>query len=133
MLVLKKNVHRHFQYISHNERKSFSCPRTQKRFTSYYMHFSSLKYVINFFIVSAMLHHISLLRLLPKSYFKICTFQPIFCALAPLKSDLCFIYDSIFVMSIFCLSYRYDIWSFYCNVKIKYVKHSTHKKVILAH
>jgi len=30
------------------------------------------------FLVSAVLHHISLLRLLPKSYFKISTFQPNF-------------------------------------------------------
>ena len=28
------------------------------------------------FLVSAILHHISVLRLLPKSYFKISTFQP---------------------------------------------------------
>jgi len=33
------------------------------------------KYVV-IFLVSAILHHISLLRLLPKSYFKINTFQP---------------------------------------------------------
>jgi len=32
------------------------------------------------FLVSVILHHISLLRLLPKSYFKISTFQPNFCA-----------------------------------------------------
>ena len=30
------------------------------------------------FLVSAILHHISLLRLLPKSYFKISTLQPNF-------------------------------------------------------
>ena len=46
--------------------------------------FLLLKYVVTFF-VSAISHHISLGRLLPKSYFKISTFNPIFCALAPLK------------------------------------------------
>ena len=40
--------------------------------------FHLLKYVVKFFLVSAILHHISLLRLLPKSYFKISTFQPNF-------------------------------------------------------
>jgi len=40
--------------------------------------FHLLKYVVNFFLVSAILPHISLLRLLPKSYFKISTFQPNF-------------------------------------------------------
>ena len=45
VLVLKKNVHKpgHFQNTIHYEAKSFSCPRTQKGFTSYYMHFSSYK------------------------------------------------------------------------------------------
>jgi len=59
------------------EGKSFSCPRTQKGFTSYNMHFSSFKICRSsqFSLVSAILHHISLLRLLPKSYFKISTFQ----------------------------------------------------------
>jgi len=40
--------------------------------------FHLLKYVVNFFLVSAILLHISLLRLLPKSYLKISTFQPNF-------------------------------------------------------
>jgi len=40
--------------------------------------FVILKYVVNIFLVSAILYHISLLRLLPKSYFKISTFQPNF-------------------------------------------------------
>ena len=40
--------------------------------------FQLLKYVVKLFLVSAILHHISLLRLLPKLYFKICTFQPNF-------------------------------------------------------
>ena len=40
--------------------------------------FHLLKYVVKNILVSAILHHISLLRLLPKSYFKICTFQPHF-------------------------------------------------------
>jgi len=88
VLVLKKNVHKqgHVQYTIQYEGKSLFCPRTQKGFTSYYMHFSSFKICSQFFsIVSAILHHISLLRLLPKSYFKISTFNPIFCALAPLN------------------------------------------------
>jgi len=80
MLVLKKNVHKpgHFQYTIHYDGKSFSCPWTQKGFTSYYMHFSSFKIFSHFYLVSAIWHHISLLRLLPKSYFKISTFQPNF-------------------------------------------------------
>ena len=40
--------------------------------------FHLLKYVVKPFLVSAILHHISLQRLLPKSYFKISTFQPNF-------------------------------------------------------
>ena len=77
MLVLKKSVHKpgHFQFTIHYEVKSFSCPRTQKGFTSYYVNFSSFKICSQFFLVSAILHHISLLTLLPKSYFKISTFQ----------------------------------------------------------
>jgi len=48
-------------------------------FTSYYMYFSSLKICSQKnCLVSAILHHISLLRLLPNSYFKISTFQPNF-------------------------------------------------------
>jgi len=47
--------------------------------------FHFFKYVVKTFLVSAILHYISLLRLLPKSYFKISTFQPNFCALAPLS------------------------------------------------
>jgi len=80
VLVLK-NVHKpgHFQYTIHYKGKSISCPRTQKGFTLYYMHFSSFKICSQIFcLVSAILHHISLLRLLPKSYFKISTFQPNF-------------------------------------------------------
>ena len=91
MLVLKTNVHKpgHYQYAIHYEGKSFSCPRTQKGFTSLDMHFSSFQICSQIFFVSAILHHISLLRLLPKSYFKISTFQPNFCALASLKGLLC--------------------------------------------
>jgi len=90
VLVLKKNVHKpgHFQYTIHYEGKSFSCPRTQKGFTSYYLHFSYFIIFSQIFFVSAILHHISLLTLLPKSYFKISTLNPIFCALAPLKCTL---------------------------------------------
>ena len=43
------------------------------------MHFSAFKICSqNFFKVSAILHHISLLRLLPNPYFKIGTLQPNF-------------------------------------------------------
>ena len=42
------------------------------------MHLLSFKICSQFLFVSAILHHISLLRLLPKSYFKISTFQPTF-------------------------------------------------------
>ena len=49
--------------------------------------FHLLKYVVKICLVSAILHHISLLRLLPKSYFFKVLFNPIFCALAPLKLD----------------------------------------------
>jgi len=92
VLVLKKIVHKpgHFQYTIHYEGKSFSCPRTQKGFTSYYSHFLSFKICSQLCLVSAILHHISLLRLLPKSYFKMSTFQPSYCALAPLnKLNVC--------------------------------------------
>ena len=77
VLVLKKDVHEpgHFQYTIYYEGELFSCPRTQKGFTSYYMHFSSFKIVVTIFLVSANLNHISLLRHLPKSYFKISSFQ----------------------------------------------------------
>ena len=77
-----------FQYTIYFEGKSFSCPRTQKGFTSYYMHFSPFKICSQIFLVSAISHHIFLLRLLPESYYKISTFQPNFCALAPLSSEL---------------------------------------------
>ena len=40
------------------------------------------------FLVSAIVHHISLLRLLPKSNFKMSTFQPNFLYLAPLIPDV---------------------------------------------
>jgi len=43
-----------------------------------YMHFSSFKNVVKQYLVSAILHHNSLLRLSPKSYLKISTFQPNF-------------------------------------------------------
>ena len=47
--------------------------------------FHLLKYVVNLMLVSAILHHMSLLRLLPKSYLKNVHCNPIFCALAPLR------------------------------------------------
>jgi len=52
------------------------------------MHFSSFKICSQFFFVSAILHHISLLRLLPKSYFKISTFKPNFLCSSSFKMDL---------------------------------------------
>ena len=39
------------------------------------------------FLVSAILHHISLLKLLPKSYFKISTFQPNFLCSSSFKTQ----------------------------------------------
>jgi len=78
VLVLKKECAQtgYFQYTIHYEGKSFSCPRTQKGFTSDYMHFSSFKiYSQKNFSVSHFTS-LSLLRPLPKSYFKICTFHP---------------------------------------------------------
>ena len=66
---------------------SFSCPRTQNRFTSYYMHFSPFKICSQFSLVSAILHYISLLRLLPKSYFNINTFQPNFLCSSSFKNN----------------------------------------------
>jgi len=49
--------------------------------------FHLLKYVVKMFLVSAILHHISVLRLLPKSYFKISTFQPNFLCSSSFKRD----------------------------------------------
>ena len=92
----------HFQYTIHYEGKSFSCPRTQKGFISYYMHFSSFKKM--FFLVSAILHHISLLRLLPKSYFKISTFQPNF--LCSSSFNICI----AFYASVGKLRWNVDVW-----------------------
>ena len=66
-------------YIVHGQKKDlphFTCI------------FHLLKYVVKTFLVLAILHHISLLRLLPKSYFKISIFQPSFlCSIAPLCND----------------------------------------------
>jgi len=104
VLVLKKDVHKpgYFQYTIHYEGKSFSCPRTQKGLTSYYMHFSSFK-ICNFktFLVSAILHYISLLRLLPKSYFKICTFQPNFLCSGSFKQYTSLIVNYLFLVNPF--------------------------------
>jgi len=47
--------------------------------------FHLLKYVVKYFLVSAFLHHIYLLTLIPKSYFKISTFQPNFLCSSSLK------------------------------------------------
>ena len=88
---MKRNVHKsgHFQHTIHYEGKSFSCPRTQKVFTSYYIQFSYFKIRSQIFLcVSAILHHISLLRLLPKSHFKISTFQPNFLCSSSFNNSL---------------------------------------------
>jgi len=50
----------------------------KKDFPHITCNFHLLKYVVKMLLVSAILHHIFLLRLLPKSYFKISTFQPNF-------------------------------------------------------
>ena len=41
----------------------------------------------SFFLVSAIFHHISLLRLLPKSYFKVSTFHPNFLGSSSFKGS----------------------------------------------
>ena len=67
------------QYTIHYEGKSFSCPRTQKGFTSHYMHFSSFKICSHkIFSVSHFTPRFFAKTLLHKSYFKISTFQAIF-------------------------------------------------------
>jgi len=48
--------------------------------------FHVFKYVIKLILVLAIVHHISLKRLLPKSYFKISTFQPNFLCSSSFKS-----------------------------------------------
>jgi len=60
VLILKTNVHEpgHFQYTIPYEGELFSCPRTQKGFTSYDMHFSSFKIFIHkYFSVSHFKSH----------------------------------------------------------------------------
>ena len=47
--------------------------------------FHLLKHLVKLFLTACHFYHVSLLRLLPKSYFKVSTFQPIFCALAHLR------------------------------------------------
>ena len=47
--------------------------------------FTFFKYVVNNFLVSAIFHYICLLRHLPKSYFKISTFQPNFLCYSSFK------------------------------------------------
>jgi len=51
--------------------------------------FYLFKYVVNNFLVSAIFHHISLVRLLPQSYFKISTFQPNFLCSSSFKHGFC--------------------------------------------
>jgi len=81
VLVLKINVHkqkdisnipfimRGNHFLVHGHKKDLSHITCS---------FHLLKYVVKIVLVSAILHHISLLRLIPKSYFKISTFQPNF-------------------------------------------------------
>ena len=77
---MKKNVHNpgHFQYTIHFEGNSFFVHGHKKDLPYIKCIFHLFKYVVKLFLVSATLHHISLLRLLPKSNFKISTFQPNF-------------------------------------------------------
>ena len=56
----------------------FLVHRHKKDFPHITCFFHLLKYVVKYLLVSAILRHISLLRLLPKSYFKISSFQPNF-------------------------------------------------------
>ena len=58
--------------------------------------FHLLKYAVNYVLVLAILHHISLLRLLPKSNFKISTFQPIFLCSSSFKVTYDFIPYAIY-------------------------------------
>jgi len=81
VLVLKKNVHKpgHFQYTIHYMRGNhFLVHGHKKDLPPITCIFHLLKYVVKIFLVSAILHYIFLLRRLPKSYFKISTFQPNF-------------------------------------------------------
>jgi len=45
--------------------------------------------------VSAILHHISLLRMLPKSYFKISTFQPNFLCSSSFNSQMAILFNVV--------------------------------------
>jgi len=76
VLVFKKNVHTpgHFQYTIHYEGNHFLVHGHKKDLPHITCIFHLFKYVVKMFLVSANLHHISFLRLLPKSYFKISTF-----------------------------------------------------------
>jgi len=83
VLVLKKNVHKpgHFQYtiMSGNRflvlghKKDVDVYLILHTFFLSFLNMKSRK-----ILVSAILHHIFLLRPLPKSYFKMSTFQPNF-------------------------------------------------------
>ena len=88
MLVLKKNVHKpgHFQYAIHMRGNHFLVYGHKKDLPHITCIFHILKYVVKTLLVSAILHYISLLRLLPKSYFKISTFQPNFLCSSSFKT-----------------------------------------------
>jgi len=90
VLVLKKNVHkpgisnipiimRGNHFLVHGHKKDLP-------HITFIFHL--LKYVVKSFLVSAILLHISLLRLLPISYFKITAFQPIFLCSSSFKGKL---------------------------------------------
>jgi len=64
------------EYTIHYKGKYCSCPRTRDLILHAFFIF--ILYVVKNFLVSAIFHHIYLPRLLPKSYFKISTFQPNF-------------------------------------------------------
>ena len=61
--------------------------------------FHLLKYVVKTFLLLAILHYISMLRLLPKSYFKISTFQPNFLCSGSFKQYTSLIVNYLFLVN----------------------------------
>jgi len=86
VLVLKKNVHKpgHFQYTIQYEGKSFVHGH-KKNLPQITCEIHLFEYVVNNKVVSAILQHLPMLRLLPKSYFKISTFRPNFLCFSSFK------------------------------------------------
>ena len=86
---------RTFPKYLHYEGKSYSCPRTQKRiYLILHAFFHILKYVVTFSSSVSQFTLHSLLRLLPKLYFKISTFQPNF--LCSSSFNKCFSHDALY-------------------------------------